>query len=63
MAWIMTKQQQYQNSLKGLIEELEMRVDMISGFTDEQINDRSFRSAYTDLINAADSLLNVVDKI
>lgn len=59
----MTKQQQYQQSLKGLIEELEMRTDMISGFTDEQINDRDFRSAYTDLINAADSLLNVVDKV
>lgn len=59
----MTKQQQYEQSLKGLIEELEMRTDMISGFTDDQINDRDFRSAYTNLINAADCLLNVVDKI
>lgn len=63
MAWVMTKQQQYQQSLNGLIEELGMRVENIGQLTDDQINDRDFRSAYTNLINAADSLLNVVDKI
>lgn len=59
----MTKQQQYQQSLLGLIEELEMRVENIGQLTDEQINDRDFRIAYTNLINAADYLLNMVDKI
>lgn len=59
----MTKQEQYVNSLHGLIDELEMRKDTIAGFTNQQVTDMNFRSAYTDFINAADSLLNVVDKI
>lgn len=54
----MNKQQEYARSISGAIEELDMLRLQVEDFSDERINEKEFRSAYTDFVNALDSLLN-----
>lgn len=54
----MNKQQQYANSIAGAIEELDMLKMQVQDFSDERISEKEFRSAFTDFVNALDSLLN-----